>query len=216
MFFANEKTAVLLSSAYLAPIQYYTKIISYNSVYIEYFEHYSKQSYRNRCTILGTNGPLNLSIPVKKELKLKVLTKDIRIDNYTRWKQIHLRAIESAYRSSPYYIYYLDNFEAVYQKNYDFLVDLNNELQKVIMELMSVDYNIHFTFGFKSVPGPFDDFSDSIHPKERMKKPDTNFISKSYYQVFESRFGFIPNLSIVDLLFNMGPNACDVLKSCIY
>jgi hypothetical protein len=211
----DEKPAVLLSTAYLAPVQYFTKLISYNKVYIEYFENYSKQSYRNRCTIQSANGPLDLSIPISKESELKVLTKDVRIDNSSRWKLIHIRAIESAYHSSPYFLYYADDFLALYRKNYAFLVDLNYDFQETVLKFFKISIDVLFTSNYKELPCEFDDFSDSIHPKTRIKKPDNKFNPKNYYQVFESRFGFIPNLCIADLLFNMGPNSLEILKNSI-
>jgi hypothetical protein len=211
----NKKPAALLSTAYLAPVQYYTKLISYEHIYIEYFENYSKQSYRNRCTIQSTNGSLDLSIPVTKESVLKVFTKDVKIDNNSRWKQMHIRALESAYRSSPYFLYYADDLLALYEKNYTFLVDLNNDFQKTILKFMNVEVDIQFTSNYKELPFSFDDFSDSIHPKIRMKKPDNDFHPKNYYQVFETRFGFVTNLCIADLLFNMGPNSLEILKNSI-
>jgi hypothetical protein len=209
----SKKPAVLLSTAYLAPVQYYTKLISYEHVYIEYFENYSKQSYRNRCTIQSTNGTLDLSIPVAKESNLKVFTKDVRIDNNSRWKQMHIRALESAYHSSPYFLYYADDLLAVYAKNYTFLVDLNNDLQAIILKFLNTEIEIQFTSNYKQLPYSFDDFSESIHPKARIKKPDNDFNPKNYYQVFETRFGFVANLSIADLLFNMGPNSLEIIKN---
>jgi hypothetical protein len=203
---------ILLSTAYLAPVQYYSKLANYNNIFIEYFENYSKQSFRNRCNILSSNGPLALSIPVKRSEDIKVLIKDIKIDNDCRWKNIHLRAIESAYRSSPYYIYYADDILNILKKQFVFLIDLNNEIQQKVLELLGLEINILNTIDFKNVPLPCYDFSDSIHPKDRKKKPDNHFSPKSYYQVFNSKFGFVPNLSIVDLLFNMGPNSLNILK----
>jgi hypothetical protein len=211
----DNKPAVLLSTAYLAPIQYYTKLLGFEHIYIEYFENYSKQSFRNRCTILSSNGPINIIIPVLKESTLKNLTKDIRIDNHCRWKQIHIRAIESAYRSSPFYLYYADDLMEVYKKDYTFLVDLNNDILQITLNLLNIKIDIQYTRAYKEIPAPFCDYSDSIHPKGRMKKPDNHFISKNYYQVFESRYGFTANLSIADLLFNMGPNSLEIIKDCI-
>jgi hypothetical protein len=213
MPYQEVNPAVLLSTAYLAPLQYYTKLAGYKHVYIEYFENYSKQSYRNRCTILSANGPLNLFIPVLKDNRTKVLTKDVRIDNNSRWKQMHVRAIESAYRSSPYFLYYADDFFEVYNKNQTFLVDLNNDFLKLTSELLNLDIKTEYTSDYKKLPFSFDDFSDAIHPKTRMKKPDNHFLSKNYYQVFESKFGFVPNLSITDLLFNLGPNSPEIIKN---
>jgi hypothetical protein len=203
---------VLLSTAYLAPIQYYSKLVNYKNIYIENFENYSKQSFRNRCNILSSNGILTLSIPVKRSSEPKILIKDIKIDNESRWKNIHLKAIESAYRSSPYYIYYADDIYKIIEKPEVFLIDLNNKLQEKIIELLGIRITFINTTDFKNVKATFDDFSDTIHPKERKKKPDNHFSPNSYYQVFNSKFGFVPNLSIIDLLFNMGPNSLEILK----
>jgi hypothetical protein len=211
----NRNPAVLLSTAFLAPVQYYSKLTQYEAVYIEYFENYSKQSYRNRCTVLSSNGPLNLSIPVEKGSGLKTLIKEVRIDNNSRWKQIHLRAFEAAYRSSPYYLYYADEIFSAYNKNYTFLIDFNNEMLKITMELLGIDKVIKHTYAYKNIAPGFDDYSDSIHPKNRMKKPDKSFNPVDYYQVFESKFGFIPNLSIADLLFNMGPESLETIKKSV-
>jgi hypothetical protein len=208
----DKNQAVLLSTAYLCPVQYFNKLVNYEKVFIDYYEHYSKQSFRNRCVILSANNTLNLSIPVTKSSSLKMYTKDVCIDYDKRWMQIHFRAFESAYRSSPFYFYYWDDLLDIYNKKHKFLIDLNEELMFVILNLINGNRVINFTAGYKKVPCLFDDFSEIIHPKARIKKPDEHFIAKKYYQVFESKFGFIPNLSIIDLLFNMGPDSYEILK----
>ena len=213
--FESFNPNVLLSTAYLAPIQYYSKLVSYKNIYIEYSENYSKQSFRNRCCILSSNGSLVLSIPVKRSNENKILIKDIKIDNDSRWKDIHLRAIESAYRSSPYFIHYADDIFKIINIQAIYLIDLNNELQQKICELLGIETTIQYTSDFKNIPFPYDDLSDAIHPKEKKKKPDSHFSPKSYYQVFRSKFGFVPNLRIIDLLFNMGPNSLEILNSGI-
>jgi hypothetical protein len=207
--------AVLLSTAYFPPIQYFTKLSSHNNIYLECHENFSKQSYRNRCTILGSNGPLDISIPIKKENALKTSIRDVKIDYSTPWKKVHLRAVESAYRSSPFYLYYIDDIASILEKNRNFLFDLNLELINLMNQLIGLSVQLNFTEDFKTLPFSFVDFSDSIHPKNRMKKPDNNFFAKSYYQVFVQKFGFIPNLSILDLLFNEGPNTQNILLQCL-
>jgi hypothetical protein len=206
-----ENKQVLLSTAYLAPIQYYCKLCSYNKVFVEVFENYSKQSYRNRCNIIGANGPHTLSIPIKKSSELKILTKDVEIDYSTRWQSVHWRAIESAYRSSPFFIYYADDIEAFYRNRISSLVEFNNTLQSTILELASIKTDIHFTTNYMTDMNGFDDFREVIHPKPRLNKPDIHFQPASYYQVFENKFGFLPNTSVIDLLFNMGPSLHETL-----
>jgi hypothetical protein len=203
---------VILSTAYLVPVQYYSKLISYKNVIIEQYEHFSKQSYRNRCNILTANGLLPLSIPVLHYNGNKIFTKDIKIDYTTRWKVMHKRAIESAYRSSPFYLYYADEFFEVFDKEYSFLVDFNNSLQTLILDLLDTDSNLNYTKSYISEIVYEIDFRESIHPKPRLNKPDNQFVPISYHQVFQTKFGFVPNLSIIDLLFNAGPTALDIIQ----
>lgn len=209
-------STALLSTAYLAPIQYYSKLIGYEKVIIEQFEHYSKQSYRNRCNILTANGILPLTIPVEHNDGKKTYTKDVKIDYQTRWKAMHKRAIESAYRSSPFYLYYSDDFWEVFDKKYTFLIDFNNELQNLLLGLMNIKIDISNTDNYKIADiSNLDDLSECIHPKVRLNKPDDKFQAYPYYQVFQQKYGFVPNLSIIDLLFNTGPSAKEILEKSI-
>jgi hypothetical protein len=211
----STNQSVLLSTAYLAPIQYYSKLFSYDKIYIEYFENYLKQSYRNRIIILSANGSLSLTIPIKRSNSDKILTKDVIIDNQSRWKAIHLRAIESAYRSSPFFIYYFDELKSVFDRNIELLIDFNQQLQTTILELINLKVEIIYTSKFKSIAESFDDYAELIHPKLKKLAVDKFFKPVSYYQVFGLKFGFIPNLSIIDLLFNMGPETIDILKKSL-
>ncbi len=202
---------VLLSTAYLAPIQYYSKFLLYDEIYIELHENYPKQTYRNRCKIYGANGELSLSIPVKK-INIKVKTKDILIDYDTNWRKLHWKSIESAYRSSPFFEYYQDDFMPFYEKKYKYLIDLNTDLQILILEHMDYEVKINKTEDYiTEYRTKVDDYRYKIHPKLNLN--DDRFQVKKYAQVFQEKFGFIPNLSIIDLLFNEGPNALEVLKS---
>ena len=114
-----------LSSAYLAPVEYYTKLLEYDKIYVEQHDHYIKQTYRNRCTIAGPDGELALSIPTVKPDTLKCPMKDIRISDHGNWRHLHWNAIESAYNSTPYFEYYKDDFRPFYEKKYEFLADFN-------------------------------------------------------------------------------------------
>ncbi len=204
----NKK--VILSTAYLAPIQYYTKLLKYDEVFVEKHENFIKQSYRNRCKIYGANGELSLSIPVKK-LSTKTKIKDLLIDYDTNWQKLHWKSIESAYRSSPFFEFYEDDLKPFYEKKYKFLLDLNSEIQNVILEHLDLEINLKFTDKYYNVlTEELDDFREQIHPKK--KDNDVDFITVEYTQVFQEKYGFIPNLSIIDLLFNEGPNAAEFLK----
>ena len=203
------KEKVLLSTAYLAPIQYYTKLINYKKVYIEIHDHFIKQTYRNRCKIYGANGLLQLSIPVKKD-SVKVKIKDLLIDYDTNWQKIHWKSIESAYRSSPFFEFYADDLIPFYTKNYKYLYDFNSSIQAIILDLIEHSTQIEYTQDFiKENALGLDDFRDKIHPKKKLYDPD--FKIEKYNQVFVEKYGFIENLSIVDLLFNEGPNSLNFL-----
>lgn len=201
---------IILSTAYLAPIQYYTKLLKYDEVFVEKYENFIKQSYRNRCEIYGANGELSLSIPVKK-LSTKTKIKDLLIDYDTNWQKLHWKSIESAYRSSPFFEFYEDDFKSFYENKYKFLLDLNSEIQNVILEHLDLKISLKFTDKYYNVlTEDFDDFREQIHPKKRDN--DADFIPVEYTQVFQEKYGFIPNLSIIDLLFNEGPNATELLS----
>jgi hypothetical protein len=193
---------VLLSTAYLAPTEYYLQMNSHLQVIIEKHCHYIKQTYRNRCVIASANGLQTLSIPIVKPDSLKCPTKDIRIADHGNWRHLHWNAIVSAYNSTPFFEYYVDDFRPFYEKPTAFLFDFNEELRELICSLLDIQSEVSYTTGFMAQPDDLD-LREAIHPK---KAPYTsNF--KPYYQVFENKYGFQSNLSIIDLLFNMGPEA---------
>ena len=205
-----------LSSAYLAPVEYYTKLFRYDKVYVEQYDNYMKQTFRNRCTLAAANGPLALSIPTVRPESLKCPMRDIRISDHGNWRHLHWNAIESAYKNSPFFDYYQDDFRPFYEKKIEFLYDFNEQLCALVCELADLHPRIFRTSEFKQdfFAGE-SDFREVIHPKRDYREADAEFVPKPYYQVFESKFGFLPNLSIIDLLFNMGPESLLVLRDSI-
>ncbi len=205
---------ILLSSAYLGPVYYYSRFFIPNEqqIIIEQHDHYLKQTYRNRCIISGANGILSLSIPVKKPDGNNTKVKDVLIDYDTNWQKNHYRAIISAYRSAPFFEFYFDDFEPFYRKKINYLIDLNLELSHLIAELLGskakISLSDHFT---KPLPYNSKDYRDSIHPKKD-HCPGNDFHFEEYMQVFSERSGFLKNLSIIDLLFNKGQEAGLYLK----
>ena len=192
---------VCLTSAYLAPGEYYVALANAETVFLEQFDSYEKQTYRNRCNIQTANGVIALTIPVEKPSGLKVSTRDIRISEHNDWQLQHWRSIESAYNSSPFFEYYKDDFQPMYEKKWDFLWDFNLELQAKVLELLDFQPTIKFTETYnEKLDEHITDLRESIHPKKQHSFTEL----KPYYQVFDQRFGFQPNLSIIDLLFNMG------------
>ena len=195
----------LLSSLYLAPIQYYSKIFRAKEVIIETDDNYQKQSYRNRCIIAAANGPLALSIPIEKSKELKCKMKDIKIADHGNWQHLHWNAIISAYNSSPFFEYYRDEFSLFYEKRITYLFDLNEQLLCLICQLLEIETPTIYTSTFvEKAAIDITDFREVIHPKKEWRETDKEFVAKPYYQVFADKRSFIENLSIIDLLFNMG------------
>ena len=204
---------VYLSSAYLAPVEYYTKLLAYDRVCIEQHDHYIKQTYRNRCTIAAPDGELALSIPTVKPASLKCPMCDIRISDHGNWRHLHWNAIESAYNHTPFFEYYKDAFRPFYEKKYEFLADFTEELCHLVCSLIDIQPVMERTSEYKTGFAPGEaDFRERIHPKKDFSLEDPDFSPQPYYQVFQERLGFLPNLSIIDLLFNMGPESLLVLQ----
>lgn len=205
---------IYLTSAYLAPVQHYAKFLSAQRIFIEQHDNYIKQTYRNRCSIVSANGEIPLSIPVEHSSKNKTTMKDIRIAGHGNWQHMHWNAIISAYNSTPFFEYYQDDFHPFYHKKYDFLFDFNEELRILALNLLNIDlpeikYTEYYNTDFEENEI---DLREVIHPKKDWKALDSGFIPVNYYQVFNQKLGFIPNMSIIDLLFNMGNESQIVLS----
>jgi hypothetical protein len=204
---------ILLPCTYLGPVHYYAKFLQGN-VIIEQYDSYVKQSYRNRCVIVAANGTEILSIPVLKPSGSTPTLKDVRIDNNRSWRQQHWRALISAYNSTPFFEYYADDFSKFYEKPIDFLLDLNLNLLDCVLENIGIDRKYilsdHYSKDFTG-----SDMRESIHPKQQHTTIDKTYRDVPYYQVFATKHGFIPNVSIVDLLFNCGPESLLILKDSI-
>ncbi len=203
---------ILLSTTYFGNIQYYTKLYCEKDVRIEFHENYTKQSYRNRCTILGANGPASLSIPVKKDPRLKVPIRDVRIDYDTDWQKQHWRSIYSAYGSSPYFEFYDYLFEPLFRSRDTFLLDHNQKCMETVFSCIGETPELRFTDSFTEIAENMPDYRETISPKEAKRAEDPYFRNVEYYQVFNDKYGFVPNLSILDLLFCEGNNTLSFLK----
>lgn len=208
--------AVLLSSAYWAPVQYYTKLLAYRKVWVEVHEHYVKQTFRNRCIIASPNGTQSLTVPIVKQDSDKCPIKDIRISDHGNWRHLHWNALESAYRNTPFFEYYADDFLPFYTTKWEFLIDFNEAIRRKVCELIDLAPDVSQTPSFGMTDGcmPCDDFRMSISPKA-VHGADAGFSPVPYYQVFREKHGFLPNLSVADLLFNMGPESILVLQASL-
>lgn len=207
----NQK--IILSSSYLGPVQYFTKVIAATEILIEQHENFRKQTYRSRCIILGANGPIPLVIPVEKGRGRKVKIKDLRIYNGLSWQRNHWRSIFSAYNSSPYFEYYKEPLKNIYSKKWGFLLDFNLATTNWALNELEISASLQLTSEFIGPCPEFHNYRESISPKA--KESDGAFIPHPYTQVFSDKFEFIPNLSIIDLLFNEGPNSYNIMHKGI-
>ena len=205
---------VLLVTSYWPNLHYFFYVLNASIIHIEQFDNYSKQSYRNRTQILSANGVLNLSIPIKKNKSEKVVNA-IEISYKEDWQKNHWRAITSAYKNSPYFDFFEEDLRVFYSNKYNLLIDYNTDQLKFIVKVLKQKKNIQLTKQYESNPDSVIDLRTIIHPKQSYlsDKLVANKLDQSYYQTFENKISFTPNLSILDLLFNKGLHTIDYLKS---
>ncbi len=196
---------VLLSSAYLPPVSFFSAMAGASDVIIEQYDSYCKQTYRNRCLIAGANGIQTLTIPIIRPSSPGQPMKDVRISDHGEWRHQHWNALESAYMNTPYYMYYQDDFRPFYEKKWEFLLDFNMELTQVILKLAHMSVQLSLTDSYYNNPDDITDLRILVNTMEQSSN------AKPYWQVFQQKHGFLPNLSAVDLLFNMGPEFKTVL-----
>jgi hypothetical protein len=206
----------LLTTAYYPNIQYISKILLYKKVYIEQHENYLKQTYRNRCEILSANGRFALTIPVIQKNELKTKISEIEISYAENWQKLHFKALESAYSSSPFYEFYIHDFIKFFEKKPQNLFEYNTEILYTILEIIGIaKTKISFTNNFIELENNYYDFRFSITPKKQLQTADNEFKTIEYTQVFAEKFKFDPNLSILDLIFNLGPESLLYLKKTL-
>ena len=207
-------TTALLQTTYFGPVQWYQKLKRYDHCVIEQYDSYQKQTYRNRCVIATANGLQALTVPVDHSpLTIDhVQCKDLRISDHNQWRRVHWNALQSAYSESPFFEYYADDIRPFFEQKYEFLIDFNEAIRQKMCELLDIETSVSYSSGFRvqdsgfRVQGSgFMDFREVIHAKHPQDDPE--FQPHSYWQVFQHRYGFQPNLSILDLLFCMGPEA---------
>ena len=224
----------LLSTTYFGPVQWYQKLYRSEEVVIEQWENFQKQTYRNRCLIATTQGILALTVPVERNSQLSTLNsqliKNVRISDHGNWRHLHWNAIISAYGESPFFEYYQDDIRPFFEKKWEFLLDFNEAIREKMCELLDIRPKVNYSLEFKDYSLEFKvdslemntqlaekstinykqstinkeiDFREGIRPTHPQADPD--FEAKPYYQVYQQKHGFLPNLSVLDLLMNMGP-----------
>ena len=199
--------AILLSTAYLPPISYLSAYVLSEKIIIERFETYTKQTCRNRCLIYGPNGIQSLSIPVKKTMGHHTLISDILTDNTRPWQKLHWRSIETAYNKSPFFLYYRDYFEPFFTRKTEHLIDFNTRILEQIFMILRIEIVPAFTEEFEKEP--------ENDQRELLVRKYQEFSFPAYFQPFSLKHGFLSNLSIIDLLFNKGPEAPEYLSLLI-
>ena len=195
--------AVFLSTAYFPPAEYFFLIAHCSKALIEKWENYHKQTYRNRCRILGANGALMLTVPVLRGSFHKTPLRDLKIDNSRRWRELHLRRLTSAYATAPFYEFYFDAISTVIRKPFTFLLDLNTEALTAMTYAIGITTETGFTEEFLPEGSLTKDYRYLITPKQPLCVE--GYKDMPYMQVFAEKFGFVRGLSIIDLLLNNGP-----------
>ena len=195
--------SILLSTTYFGPVQWYQKLYRAERVEIEQWESFRKQTYRNRCLIATANGIQALTVPVEHSTLNSI--KDLRISDHGNWRHLHWNAIQTAYGESPFFEYYQDDIRPFFEKRWAYLLDFNEEIRQKMCELLDIQPKVGFSLEFKVDSLINKDYRDKITPKN--PAPDPDFQPRRYYQVYEQKHGFLPNLSILDLLLNMGPES---------
>ncbi len=203
---------VLLSTAYFPPVSWMAVALQSENTGIEIHETYPKQTFRNRCVIATSSGTSGLTVPVIRINGNHTQTCDIAIDNSKSWQLQHWRSIITSYNKTPYFLFYRDHFEPLYYKKHERLIDLNQELLAVLIQAFQIDtFKIYYTSQYDFNPECYD-FRNSFQPTSKSHEGFTINLPR-YIQAFEMRHGFLNDLSIIDLLFNLGPDALTYLKT---
>lgn len=196
----------LLASTYFGPVQWYQKLNQSDCCLIERHDHFVKQTYRNRCVIATTSGLQALTVPIERYEGAHCEMRDIRISDHGSWRHLHWNALQSAYGESPFFEFYADDLRPFFERRWELLFDFNTAITRKMCELLDIHPQIAFTEAYASAEEEgVTDFRNAIRPKHPL--PDDGFRPRRYYQVYEQKHGFQPNLSILDLLFNEGPEA---------
>ena len=196
----------LFTTAYFPCISYMARFLAEDEPFVEIWETYHKQTYRNRCRVMTANGVENLSVPVVKVNGNHTMTKDMVLSPIEPWQHIHSRCLESAYKASPYFDHYYDYLRPIFEGHFERLIDLNDAAMKAVLKMLKVNKEIVHTTDY--VREAENDLREFFNPK----RPIDAMLFPKYYQVFSEKFPFAPDLSVLDLIFNEGPEAMGYLS----
>lgn len=200
---------ILLHPTYFGPISHYILMYQHREICFEIADNFQKQTYRNRSYIYSSNGKLQLNIPIKhNKSAVRQKTKDVLIDNDFNWQKNHFKAYQNSYRSSPYFEYYEDDLAPLYHNTFTHLLDFNLKTHEFIFDALQEQLTISYTSEYETELTKGEDFRFLVEAKK-----EKEFNLSPYTQVFDDKFGFLPNLSILDLLFMEGPNALNYLEN---
>ena len=199
----------LFTTAYFPSISYMTRFLKEDAPVIEVWETYHKQTYRNRCRVMTANGVESLSVPVVKVNGSHTMTKDMVLSPIEPWQHIHSRCLESAYKAAPYFDHYYDYLKPIFEGHFEHLIDLNDTALKAVLKMLKVNKEIVHTTDY--VREAENDLREAFSPK---KQVDASLFP-TYYQVFSEKSPFAPDLSVLDLIFNEGPEAATYLKQIL-
>ena len=201
------ESGVVLPMCYLPPVEYFVELNKHKpNILVEREEHFPKQTYRNRTNIYSPDGVLALTVPVMKGSKNHTKIKDVKISYDFKWQRLHWMGLQACYRRSAYFEYYEDDLAPFYEDKHEFLFDYNEQYLQLLLKLLKIKAAITYTETYEAAYPALIDLREVISPKR-----EPVFVQKPYFQVFEENHGFIKNLSIVDLLFNQGPQALNYL-----
>ncbi|WP_299685636.1 WbqC family protein [uncultured Dokdonia sp.] len=202
---------ILIHPGYCLPIVHYACIAQADTVIFEALDNYQKQSYRSRTKIATASGMLQLTIPIKhnRGAKSHQLTFEVKLENKFHWQRDHWRSLKVAYQTSPFFEYYEDTFEPLFTTVYDTLIAFNLACHECIMECLQLEKEGIYTEEYFRNPSP--PITNLRHLITSKKEPD--YMLPEYHQLFHDKHGYLPNLSILDLLFNEGPNALTYLEN---
>jgi hypothetical protein len=199
---------ILLHPTYFPSISHFAALAQSENTVFEIEDNFQKQTNRNRTYIYSPNGIQLLNIPVKHSKESHQKTKDIQIETDSDWQKQHFKSLEAAYRSSPFFEFFEDDLRPIFEKKHVFLLDLNFQILEIVSKClrMKLEYTTTKEYFHEVDTNEFKDFRALVNGK----KDSSSF--ESYTQVFDDKYGFINNLSVLDLLFNEGKYALDYLK----